>query len=444
MKTNKFSKIGFILAVAGSAVGLGNAWKFPYMVGENGGSAFVILYLAITLTIGISIFLAEASIGKLSEADPVSAYEGLAPKHGALWKFVGFASIGAIFIVSFYTVIIGWIIKYTVMLSTNLPKNIEESTAIFDNFLNSDIFGQIFYFSIAFFCCFLVVSKGIKNGIEKLNLWMMPALLVLLLIMLVFSVNMDGFGESVKFLLIPDWSKITVRVVLDALGLSFFTLSLGVGTIITYSASLPDKTDIVKSSIVIILINVLIGIIMGIIVFTFIFEFGATPAQGPGLVFKSLPTLFYEMGSLGNLLAVLFFIALIFAGMTSAVSMVEPFTYYLINRRNISRSRALVYIGAFVYTAGVLCILSLTSDFGATLTFFGKNFFDLLDFISSNLIMPISGILASIFVGYFVNKDRVYKLFSPYMSDQVIKFWYFMLKFVAPVCLLTIMIRQII
>ncbi|CZE50274.1 sodium-and chloride-dependent transporter%2C SNF family [Campylobacter geochelonis] len=373
--SSKFSKIGFILAVAGSAVGLGNAWKFPYMVGENGGSAFVILYLLITLTIGISIFFAEISIGKLSESDPATAYEGLAKKHKNIWKLAGFASIGALLIISFYMVIIGWIMKYTILLATNLPKNIEESTQVFTSFVSSDILGQIFYFSISFVFCFFVVSRGIKNGIERLNVWMMPALGILLLIMLGFSFTMDGFSKSVEFLFVPDFSKITLRVLLDAIGLSFFTLSLGVCTIIAYSASLPDNTDIVKSSVIIILINVAIALVMGLIVFTFVFEFGSQPSQGPGLVFISLPTLFYQLGILGNVLAVMFFIALIFAGLTSAVSMLEPFASYLIGRHNFSRKKALGVIGVFVYIAGVLSLLSQTKDFGASLTFFGKDFF---------------------------------------------------------------------
>ncbi|CZE45795.1 sodium-dependent transporter [Campylobacter geochelonis] len=442
--SSKFSKIGFILAVAGSAVGLGNAWKFPYMVGENGGSAFVILYLLITLTIGISIFFAEISIGKLSESDPVTAYEGLAKKHKNIWKLAGFASIGALLIISFYMVIIGWIMKYTILLATNLPKNIEESTQVFTSFVSSDILGQIFYFSISFVFCFFVVSRGIKNGIERLNVWMMPALGILLLIMLGFSFTMDGFSKSVEFLFVPDFSKITLRVLLDAIGLSFFTLSLGVCTIIAYSASLPDNTDIVKSSVIIILINVAIALVMGLIVFTFVFEFGSQPSQGPGLVFISLPTLFYQLGILGNVLAVMFFIALIFAGLTSAVSMLEPFASYLIGRHNFSRKKALGVIGVFVYIAGVLSLLSQTKDFGASLTFFGKDFFSILDYTSSNLIMPISGIITSIFVGYFIDKNKVYTLFAPYMSQKLINIWFFMLKFVAPICLIIIMIRQII
>lgn len=441
---NNFSKIGFILAVAGSAVGLGNAWKFPYMVGQNGGSAFVFLYLLITFIVGIPIFLAEISIGKLGKADPVSSYENLAPKYKNLWKLVGFSLVGALFIVSFYTVIIGWIVKYTILMFSNLPSSIENSSQIFNNFISNGIVEQIFYFTISFLFCFYVVSKGVKSGIEKLNVYMMPALMILLIIMFFFSLSMsDSFLKSAKFLLIPDFSKISVSSILDALGVSFFTLSVGLGTIITYAASLPDNTNIIKSSAFIVLINIFISIMIGLIVFTFTFEFNATPAQGAGLIFKSLPMLFYKMGFVGHIIGVMFFISLFFAGMTSAVSMVEPCVSYMINRLGFSRKKSLILIGAFVYVLGCICVLSQSEEFENSLKIFGKNFFDLLDFVSSNLIMPISGILASIFIGYVVSKDKTSEFLSPYLGDKFLKLWFFVLKFVAPVCIIIIMFRQI-
>ncbi|WP_297937500.1 sodium-dependent transporter, partial [uncultured Campylobacter sp.] len=184
MAQDKFSKIGFILAVAGSAVGLGNAWKFPYLVGQNGGSAFVLLYLFMTFFIGLAIFFGEIAIGKLSESDPVNAFKKLAPKRKEAWKFAGFTMIGAIIIASFYTVIIGWILKYAVMVITELPKDVEASEKIFGSFYANDAASQIFYFTIVFFLCIFIVSKGIKSGIERVNVWMMPSLLILLIIML--------------------------------------------------------------------------------------------------------------------------------------------------------------------------------------------------------------------------------------------------------------------
>ncbi|EIB51044.1 putative sodium:amino-acid symporter family protein, partial [Campylobacter jejuni subsp. jejuni 1997-1] len=272
--SSKFSKIGFILAVAGSAVGLGNAWKFPTLVGQSGGSAFILLYIILTLGVGFVIFLAELSIGKISEKDPVNAYEKLAPSNKKAWSYVGFTMVGAILIVSFYTLVIGWIVKYVFLSITgNLPMDLEVSKAQFGFFISEDFLSQFICFTLVFLCVFYIVSKGVKNGIEKLNVWMMPSLFILLILMLVYAISKDGFIMAVKFLFVPDFSKINTSNVLEALGLAFFSLSLGVGTIITYSASLSDKTNFITSTLNIIFINLLVGLLMGLVVFTFIFEF---------------------------------------------------------------------------------------------------------------------------------------------------------------------------
>lgn len=454
--SSKFSKIGFVLAVAGSAVGLGNAWKFPTMVGQNGGIGFILLYLILTLIVGLVIFLAELSIGKLSEKDPVNAYKLLAPKHKTSWSIAGFTMIGAILIVSFYSVVIGWIVKYTLLSFSDLPNNIQDSKALFANFMSNDFTSQFFCFLFVFFLMFFIVSKGIKNGIERLNVWLMPILFILLFFMLIYSMSFDGFKAAYHFLIFPKLSlieelgfleaifgKIDENSILSALGLAFFSLSLGVGTIITYSASLPDKTNFIQASLIIIFINVLIGIMMGFVVFTYIFEFNAEVSQGPGLIFVSLTTLFSNLGIVGNMLALAFFVSLFFAGITSAVSMIEPFTLYLVNTFKYSRKKALFLISIVVFILGNLCILSSMNFSAQSLTFFGKNFFDLLDYISSNIIMPIGGFCAAIFVGYIINKDGVKILFSPYMNNFFFCLWYFFLRYVSPLAIIIIVINQI-
>ncbi|EIA3709827.1 TPA: sodium-dependent transporter [Campylobacter jejuni] len=438
--SSKFSKIGFILAVAGSAVGLGNAWKFPTLVGQSGGSAFILLYIILTLGVGFVIFLAELSIGKISEKDPVNAYEKLAPSNKKAWSYVGFTMVGAILIVSFYTLVIGWIVKYVFLSITgNLPMDLEVSKAQFGFFISEDFLSQFICFTLVFLCVFYIVSKGVKNGIEKLNVWMMPSLFILLILMLVYAISKDGFIMAVKFLFVPDFSKINTSNVLEALGLAFFSLSLGVGTIITYSASLPDKTNFITSTLNIIFINLLVGLLMGLVVFTFIFEFGYNPnQQGPGLVFISLATLFEKIGVIGCIFGAAFFISLIFAGITSAVSMIEPFTFYLINTFGMSRKKALILIGIVVYILGMLCILSSlkSTQFG----FFGMSFFDLLDSISSKVIMPLGGILAAIFVGFVMKKEALKILFEPYMRGIFFELWYVFLRFISPLAVVIVMI----
>ncbi|VEJ54863.1 sodium- and chloride-dependent transporter, SNF family [Campylobacter insulaenigrae] len=441
---DKFSKIGFVLAVAGSAVGLGNAWKFPTLVGNNGGSAFVIVYLLLTLGVGFIIFLAELSIGKLSEKDPVNAYYTLAPKNKRLWSLAGFFMLGAIILVSFYSVVIGWIVKYAYLGFFELPHNTSEAGVVFGNLLSNDVISQFVCFTFVFVVIFYVVSKGVKSGIEKLNVWMMPSLFILLILMLGYSFSMEGFSKASDFLFSPDFSKLSVNSILDALGLAFFSMSLGVCVILTYAASLPDKTNFISSALNIIIINTIIGIMMGLIVFTFVFEFGADPTQqGPGLIFISLTTLFAKLGYLGNVLAVVFFIALFFAGITSAISMIEPFTFYLINRYHISRKKALAFVGVIVYFLGSLSILSFYDLSADSLKFFGKSFFDILDFFIQNLLMPISALITAFFVGFVLKKEVLKTLFNPYMRGIFFEIWYFFLRFISPLAVILIMAKQI-
>lgn len=440
----KFSKIGFILAVAGSAVGLGNAWKFPTLVGQNGGSAFILLYLVLTLGVSFVIFLAEIVIGRLAESDAVEAFRKLAPNNKEKWKFAGFFMIGALLIYSFYSVVMGWILKYTVVSIVYLPKNIDESGATFNSLLGNEFFVSFVCFSICSLMSFYIVSKGVKNGIEKLNVWMMPSLFVLLLLMVVYSLSYDGFIKSLAFLLVPDFFALNKNSVLSALGLAFFTLSLGVTTIITYAASLPEKTNILTSSLSIVFINILIGIMMGLVVFTFIFEFNADPSQqGPGLIFVSLTVLFSKLGIIGNILAFAFFLSLLFAAITSAISMIEPSIYYLVNSCHITRKKAIIAVFIFTYILGIFCILGYYNKTSHIFTFCGKSFFDILDYLTSNIMMPLSGIVTSIFVGFVMKKIPVEILLKPYMGEKLFNLWVILLKFVAPIAVLVIMINQI-
>ncbi|WP_297574668.1 sodium-dependent transporter [uncultured Campylobacter sp.] len=440
----KFSKIGFILAVAGSAVGLGNAWKFPTLVGQNGGSAFILLYLILTLGVSFVIFLAEIAIGRLSESDAVSAFRKLAPKHKEKWKFAGYFMITALLIYSFYSVVMGWILKYTITSIYYLPKTIEESADKFGTLLSSSLLVSVVCFTICSVVCFYILSKGVKSGIERLNVWMMPALFILLILMVLYSVSAEGFVKSLKFLLIPDFGALNKDSVLKALGLAFFTLSLGVTTIITYAASLPAKTNILTSSLSIVFINILIGIMMGLIVFTFIFTFNANPNQeGPGLIFISLTMLFSKLGIAGHILAVGFFVALLFAAITSAVSMIEPTIFYLINNHGFTRIKAIICIFTITYILGLCCIFGYYIPTSGSFSLFGKSFFDCLDYLTSNILMPVSGIVTAIFVGFILKKRSLLILLGRYMGRAIFELWYFLLRFVAPIAVLIIMLEQL-
>ncbi|MBT0883320.1 sodium-dependent transporter [Campylobacter sp. 2018MI13] len=446
----QFSKIGFILAMAGSAVGLGNAWKFPTMVGTNGGSIFIFLYLVLTFLVAFMVFLGELSIGKITQKDAVNAFSDLAKSNKKAWGFAGFFMIGAILIVCFYSVVIGWILKYIYSSFFALPNSVSEAGDLFGNLLTKDLLSQIICFSIVFFMIFWVVSKGIKSGIEKMNVWMMPSLFILLILMLLYSFTFDGFVKAFSFLFKPDFSvlfvedKLNIKLILDALGLSFFSLSMGVCVVLTYAASLPENINVIKSTLSIIFINILVGIMMGLIVFTFVFEYGANASeQGPGLIFVSLMSLFSNLGIIGNILAIAFFIALLFAGLTSAVSMIEPFAFYLINKFGISRKLALIYIGIFVYIMGIFCILGFNNEYSSIFTFFDKSIFDILDYLTSNILMPLSAIITCIFVGFFVEVNKLKTLFIPYMGEFGFKIWLLFIRFICPIVILIIMLENL-
>lgn len=440
----KFSKIGFILAVAGGAVGLGNAFKFPTLVGTSGGSAFVFLYLILTLSIGFSVFLAEMAMGRLSGKDPVNAYKNLAPKNGEKWRFAGFFMIAGIFVLAFYLVILGWVIRYTFAAFWALPGSIDEASAVFGEFISGSLTQNLFFYALAFFSTFAVVARGIKSGIEKLNIYMMPLLFVLLLIMLTYAFFMPGFSEAVRFLFTPDFSKLDFSVVLNALGLAFFTLCIGIGCITTYAANLGESTKLVKSSISIAFINILIGLMVGLIVFTFVFEFGADPSQqGVGLIFVSLNSLFAKLGIIGNILAFLFFLSLFFAGITSAVSMIEPFVFYLINSFSFSRLKAVCISALGVFVLSILAIFSVQKDFGENFSLFGKPFFDILDFVSQNLMLPLGALITTIFVGFVMKKEQIFALYKGEMSPKIFALWLNFLRFIVPICIVIIFINQI-
>lgn len=437
---SKFSQFGFVLAAAGSAVGLGNIWKFPYMTGENGGGAFVLIYLITIACIGLTIFIAEVSMGRLSEGDAVSAFEGLAVKYSKGWKYAGFMIFTGLLIVSFYLVVIGWIVKYIFEMAVNLPENVDTSVKIFQNFVGNEILSQFIFFTIVFFIIFYIVSKGIKKGIEKTNLILMPTLILILIFMLFYTFSMDGFGKSVEFLFKPDWSKVTSGSIISAVGHAFFTLSLGLCCIMTYAASLPKDANIAKTSLQVAILDTIIALIAGLVIFTFIFHFNAEPSQGPGLVFISLPTLFYQLGFMGKIFGVLFFVALAFAGITSAISMIEPTAFFLIRRFGFSRKKALAFIAVVVYILGLLALFSNTNDIKEFVTFFGKGFFDILDLLTSSILLPVGGIIIAVFLGYFTKKEALEILLRPYMG-KFFDIWYFALRYVAPIGVFVVLVN---
>ena len=439
MKIARFSRIGFILAAAGSAVGLGNIWKFPYIAGEYGGGAFVLIYLLTVLLIGFSIMIAEMLIGYLGRKDTVTSFEVLAPKNKNLWKFAGFQGLAGLFIMIFYSVVIGWIFNYIVTSLTTLPASVKEAETVFNAMLHSDFLTQAFYHTMAFAWITYVLTKGVKGGIEKMNLILMPALMLILGGMFLYATTLGAFSQAVEFMFSPDWSKVNSTAFVVAVGHAFFTLSLGMGAIMTYSASMEKDSNIVINAFWVVFLDTAIAIVAGLMLFTFLYQYGSGPAKGPGLVFISLPAVFYEMGVLGNVFAVLFFIALAFAGLTSSVSLVEPMVQYFIDRFSWSRLKASISMGLFFWFFGLFAILSNIDGAKEYLTWGGKSFFDWVDYVTAAIMLPLGGLAMAVFVGFTMEKQRVESVMRPQLG-WAFDAWYFSLRYVTPVAMFVVIL----
>ncbi|PHO10148.1 sodium-dependent transporter [Malaciobacter canalis] len=442
MNQVKFSRLGFILAAVGSAVGLGNVWKFPYVTGEFGGGAFVIVYLITALFIGVFVLIAELLIGKVGQSDAVSMFENLATKHKKIWKYAGFMAVVPLLILSYYSVVIGWIFHYVVLSFNKLPETVKESTDNFMTLLTSDYQTQLFYHTIVFVLVTLIILRGIKDGIEKINKILMPLLGVILAILFIYSINVDAFGDAVYFMFNPDFSKITSSAIIAAIGQAFYTLSLGMGIIITYAASLPKQTNIAKSAVTISIIDTIVAIVAGLVIFTLLFDKGAESTKGAGLVFISLPSVFYEFGGAGQFLALLFFVAIAFAGITSAISMMEPAVLYLIERYKMTRMKAAIICSLFFYILGTITLFSNITEFAPALQVGEKSFFDWVDFVCFTIIVPIGGILVVIFVGYYMDKEVIKQELTPILGKSLLALWFFMVRYVIPIALIAVILNE--
>ena len=441
MKVQQFSRIGFIMAAAGSAVGLGNIWKFPYMTGMFGGGAFVLVYLVTIAFVGFSVMVAEMLIGALGRLDTVGSFEKLAPPNAKGWKYAGFMGFNGLIIMTFYSVVIGWIFYYLFAILSGLPTDTEQAKAAFDTLVGQKAGIQIFWHTVAVLIVAYIVHRGIKGGIEKFNLILMPTLLVILFGLLAYATTLDGFGKAWDFMFASDWSKIDSEAIVRAVGHSFFTLSLGMGAIMTYAASLPKHASITKTAFIVTFMDTLIALVAGLVIYSFLFHEGAPAAQGPGLVFISLPVVLSHFGTLGVVLALLFFLALAFAGLTSAISLVEPVVQYLIDRFGWTRHKAVIVTSAVYWLVGIGALLSYTESWGALFSIGGKPLFDILEYTTDSILLPLGGLLIAIFVGYVLQKERVYAALEHEMGRTYFNIWRFSIRYIAPVALIFMMLN---
>ena len=437
------SRLTFILAVTGSAIGLGNIWKFPYVAGANGGGAFVLVYLICILIIGFPIMVSEILIGRKGRRNPITSMQLLGKEEtgSQSWKVVGFIGLLAGFLIlSYYSVIAGWTLHYFTLSVTGSFAELDtgQVNLLFSE-LTSSISTQAIFHTFFMVMTIIIIARGIKNGLEKAVKFMMPALLFIMVILLIYSITQGDFAKGVDFLLKPDFSKITAESILAAMGQAFFTLSLGMGCIVMYGAYLPKNESIVKTSLTIIFCDTLIALLAGLVIFPIVFDNNLAPTDGPGLIFLTLPLAFSDITG-GMLFGSLFFILLGFAAITSAISLLEPSVAWMIETQNIKRSTSAIIIGSVIWLLGFLTILSFNdlSDF----TFWKGTIFDNFDYLASNILLPISGLLFTIFASWFVTRSSSRSELSD-VSPTAYAIWKFLARVVAPIGVIIIFLNAI-
>jgi len=393
------SRLGFILAASGSAVGLGNIWKYPHMAGENGGGAFTIVYLICILIVGLPIVIAEFVLGRKTQLSPVGAFEKISPKSN--WKWVGILGVASAFVIlSFYGVVGGWTLKYTLISLTGgftkLAGNPDMSGSLFNSFITGSLAPVIWQIIFMAFTIFVIV-QGVKGGIEKWTKIMMPAILVILIVLMIRGLTLPNGMQALDFLFKPKFEDLTASSIVLALGHSFFTLSLGMGTMITYGSYLRRDQNLLSSALWVILLDTLIAMMAGVAIFATVFAMGADPGAGPGLIFVVLPTIFPKIAG-GAVWGTLFFFLLFMAALTSAISILEVITAYFIDEKGWTRKKATIIFGSVITIVGAFCSLSMGS-FNIT-SFLDMSFFDVMDYLSSKYMLPIGGMLTAVFVLY--------------------------------------------
>ena len=446
-RANFGSKLGAILAAAGSAVGLGNIWRFPYETGEHGGAAFILVYIGCVLLFGVPIMIAEFSIGRRSRSNTARAYQILAP--GTPWRWVGrMGVLTGFLILGYYAVVSGWTLEFIMEAATNsfAGKSADEFIASFGQF-TAHPWRPILWLVVFLLATHFIVVKGVEKGIEKSAKIMMPMLFILLLILAACSLVLPNAGAGLEFLLKPDFSKVNGSVLLGAMGQAFFSLSIGMGCLCTYASYFKDDTNLPKTAFSVSIIDTSVAVLAGFIIFPAAFSVGIQPDMGPSLLFVTLPNVFQQaFGSLpwlAVILSVMFYILLALAALTSTISLHEVATAYLHEEFNLSRNKAAWIVTVGCTILGVFCSLSLGIDKEYTIA--GLTLFDLFDFVTAKIMLPLGGFFIAIFTGWFLDKRIVREEVSNNGSLKmwIYRSWLFLLKFVAPIGIAFIFINEL-
>ncbi|MGF1698954.1 sodium-dependent transporter [Photobacterium makurazakiensis] len=427
-RENWGSRLGFVMAAAGSAVGLGNIWKFPYTAGESGGGAFVFIYLLFVIFIGFSVMLTEFAVGRKTGLSAVGAFKSTDRR----WSFVGVIGVvSGLLIMGFYPVVGGWAIAYIYKISSGLLSTPEAIGDSFGSFISNPV-QPLMWMGLYLVFNILVVIKGISGGIEKAGKVLMPLLFAILILVAIKGLTLPGASAGLEFLFKPDFSKVDSSVVLAALGQAFFSLSLGMGCMITYGSYLKKKENLVQTTAMVTAMDTGVALLAGLAMFPAMFAFNMEPAAGPGLIFVVVPQLFAEMGGIvGLLLALLFFIALSVAALTSSVSLLEVVVSYLIDEKGMKRPTAVFSASAVM---AVLCVFASLSLGGTGPQLFDTGAFDVFDLLTDKIFLAVGGMLVCIFAGWRLSRSELEKEIT---NDGEIKFplfglWYNLVKYVIP------------
>ena len=441
------SRIGFLMAAIGSAVGLGNFWKFPYEAGENGGGAFVFVYLLCIVFVGLPVLIAELAIGRHGKMSGPGSYHRIAEAHGAtgMWSLAGWLAVLASFLIlSFYSVIAGWVMHYVYYAGTGQLAGLSSAEVgdLFGALLGSP-WALLLTHALFIVITTAIVSRGVRGGVERASLILMPIFIILLGAMVVYSMVTGSSSEAVTFLFSVDFTKINFEVAIDAVGHAFFSLGVGAALMITYGAYLDDNVSITNNGTLIAIADTGVAIFAGLAIFPIVFAFGLESNQGPGLLFVTLPSAFAEM-TYGSFVATFFFVLAFVAALTSAISLLEVCVSRLEETGTFGRTSAAVTIGAAAFLCGLATILSFNvwSDFhplNAIDMFAGKTIFDLIDFLASNVLLPVGGILAAVFAGWVLTREEARAELG--VSDGFpFRVWRFLVRWFAPIAILLVLL----
>ena len=435
------SKLGFIMAAAGSAVGLGNLWKFPYVAGKNGGGAFVLVYFIMLLIIGFTLMFAELVLGRSTQLNAIGAYRKISKR----WTWVGAMGIVTGFLIlSYYSVIGGWVIRY---LGTSILGGLNYTdSGILGNMFNavvSSTEGSIFFHLLFMLATLSIVIGGIGGGIERASKIMMPALFILIIILAIRGCTLPGSIEGIKFFLMPDISAISFSVVLNALGQVFFSLSLGMGCMITYGSYLSKEENIPQSAAIIPLLDTFVALLAGLATLPAVFAFGFQPSEGPGLMFVTLPAVFASM-PFGRLFSTMFFLLVLFAALSSSISLLEVCVSFVVDQFKTSRKKATILVALITFLLGIPSALSF-GIWAELKVVFGMNFFDFFDFLTSNILLPVGGLMLCIFVGWVWGTDKAIDEASNNgeLSFKFANVWAILIKYLGPIAIGIVFINSI-